>query len=86
MGNAGHGVADGAGGELGSVSRPDKWVIRWHGVRRDGASNRLVILQYPIEARTERGAVQAMRDRMRAEGVEPDGVPEVLRGEKDPPE
>lgn len=66
------------------MSKPDKWIIRWHGVKRDGASHRRVILQYPVEASTERGAVQAMRDRMRAEGVEPDGVPEVLRGETGP--
>lgn len=66
------------------MSATEKWIIRWHGVRRDGASRRLLVWQHPVESSTERGAVQAARDRMRAEGIEPDGVPEVLRAESGP--
>lgn len=62
----------------------EQWIVRWHGMQRDGASRRQVTVQYPVAGRNEHEARAACLERMRREGVEPDGVPEILRADPEP--
>lgn len=58
-----------------------RYMVIWHGVATDGATSRLVVKQYFLNAESEARAVAKARDIMRNERIDPDGVPEVRRAE-----